>query len=173
MAERTRLVLQVAQELRYNHEWLSRLALAHRNKDPTIPVGSLKTDALIALIQRHHDWVVEEAYGEEKYLYQLAFLLQDLSIRLGSPSTIEQVTKFNADSNYSMHDGHFLNNFIFWYLTPFIQNILDERQYYSLGWFGLPSNAFSIEGVPVIEMKHFVTDGLPITEYSDYLFLID
>ena len=61
--DRRLLLLQVAQELRYNDEWLSMLAVASRRRAPQVPIGYLKTEALVTLIQREYDSVVRVAYG--------------------------------------------------------------------------------------------------------------
>ena len=171
--EHTRLVLQVAQELRYNHEWLSSIAVAYQAQSSTLPTGLLKTDALFTLIQREYDLVTKEAYGEEKYIYQHTLLLRDLGVALSSPQSTVELAKFNANSEYSIHDVHFLNNFMLWYLSPLIKETLEEHQLYSLGRFGLPADQFKITGVSPLQMKRFVTNGSPIVEYSHYLGLID
>jgi hypothetical protein len=170
--ERNRLLLLVAQELRYNDEWLTSLARAYQLRAPTIPTGSMKTSALMSLIEREHDWVVEKAYGEEKYIYQLAILLKDLGGSLGSPNTVLKIKRFNVLSQYTLHDIHFLNNFLYWYVSPLITENLDQSQRYSLGWAGLPGKQFRVNGIR-LERKQFTLNGMPITEYVDYLGLID
>ena len=69
--ERNRLLLQVAQELRYNDEWLTSLARAYPLRAPTIPTGSLKTSALMSLIEREHDWVVQKAMAKRSTYFTL------------------------------------------------------------------------------------------------------
>jgi hypothetical protein len=171
--ERSQLVLQTAQELRYNDEWLSSLAGATHKRSSNFPVGSLKTDALLLLVQREHDLVVRGAYGEEKYIYQHVIQLRDLGSALGAPKSSDQLSKALSNSSYSLHDIHFLNNFLFWYIKPLITETLSPAQLYSLGWSGLPRDRFKIFNVPTLTMRYFVNNGKPITEYVDYLGLID
>lgn len=171
--ERSRLVLQVAQELRYNDEWLSSLGDAAHKRSSSVPTGSLKTDALLLLVQREHDLVVRGAYGDEKYIYQHALQLRDLGSALGTPKSVDQLNRALSNSRYSLHDIHFLNNFLFWYIKPLVTETLSPAQLYSLGWSGLPGERFNIFSSTTLNMKHFVNDGRPITEYVDYLGLID
>ncbi len=171
--ERSQLVLQVAQELRYNDEWLSSLADATHKRSSDLPTGSLKANALLLLVQREHDSIVRGAYGEEKYIYQHALQLRDLGSAFGAPKSSDQLTKALSNSRYSLHDIHFLNNFLFWYIKPLVTDTFSPAQLYSLGWSSLPGERFKIFGVPTLNMKHFVNDGKSITEYVDYLGLID
>ncbi len=83
--ELNNLVLQVAQELRYNAEWLSALAVSNEGQLEIIPVGRVKSTALTNLIFREFDKVVEHSYGEEKYIYQRIIKISDLGETLGSP----------------------------------------------------------------------------------------
>jgi hypothetical protein len=94
--ERNRLLFQVSQELRYNNEWLSSLAVAHETRAARMTVGSLKTDALVALVQRDYEAVVRDAYGEEKHIYQHVLLLRDLGLKLGAPDSVADIFKFEA-----------------------------------------------------------------------------
>lgn len=170
--ERIRLLLRTAQELRYNNEWLASVATAHYRRSK-IPVGTLKSDALLLLMEREYAWLTRGAYGEEKNLYQLALRLKDLSFALGSPSSSSQVIAFNRKSEFTLHDIHFLNNFLLWYLRPHIVDELDSKQLYSLGFAGLPGDRFRIEGVKTPSFRYFVLEGKSITEFSEYLALID
>lgn len=171
--ERSKLLLQVAHELRYNHEWLSQFAVAYQSRTSMMPSGTLKTDALITLMNRDHGLVVKEAYGEEKYIYQHVMLLKDAGIKLGVTQSISEVTKLNINSLHTLHDIHFLNNFLFWYLRPLINETLDEQQLLSIGRQDFPTDVFVIKKVPVLNMKFFLYEKKPITAYIDYLGLID
>lgn len=112
--DRSRLVLQVAHELRYNDEWLSLLSNSIQRRSLRLPIGSLKTDGLASLLQREHDWVVRGAYGEEKHIYRHVLLLRDLGAALGSPKSGKDLARFRGGAEFTLHDIHFLNNFLFW-----------------------------------------------------------
>jgi hypothetical protein len=116
--ERNRLIFRVAQELRYNHEWLSEVAAAERAQ--VLPIESLKFDALMTLANREYQRVTEHAYGEEKYIYQEALKLKDLGAALDKPKNT-QVEIFNRQSTHSLHDILFLNDFLHWYLRPLLR----------------------------------------------------
>ncbi|GBE06991.1 hypothetical protein BMS3Abin11_00089 [bacterium BMS3Abin11] len=167
------LVLQAAQELRYNKEWLSDISIAVDNKSSIIPVGKMKTDALVKLTNLEYLNIVAESYGEEKYIYQEILKLHDLANTLGSPGSIKDVDIFNERSKYKLHDVAFLNSFLNWYLRPLIEENLDDKQLYSLGWNPFPVKYFSIEGISELDMNYFIYEGKPITEYLHYLALID
>lgn len=170
---RPRLLLNAAQELRYNHEWLTAIAAAHKNRASTLPTGRLKTQALMTLIERDYKSVTEQAYGEEKYIYQLALRLQDLGAAVGPLKSSAEIAAFNRRADFTLHDIHFLNNFLFWYIAPMIVEEPDRSLPYSLGWGGLPGKELKIASVKKIKMKYFLHDGKPITEYGEYLGLID
>lgn len=170
--ERARRLLRVAQELRYNDEWLTSVAVALETGS-SIPAGSMKLQGLVSIAESDHKIVVENAYGEEKYIYQLVLKLNDLGVKLGSPKTRRDLSAFNSGSDYTLHDIHFLNNFLLWYLVPAISKHLDEQELYSLGRHGFPGDSFHIADVDRIEMKYFRNDGKPITSFGEYLGLID
>jgi hypothetical protein len=172
-AEHNRLLLQVAQELRYNDEWLTSISQAVQIRSNVFPTGSLKTDGILVLIKWEHDWILRHAYGEEKYIYQHILLLRDLAHRLGSPVSVQSLSRNLRNSGYTLHDVHFLNNFLYWYISPLLKDSLSSRQRYSLGWRGLPGDNFQIIGVAQPAMKHFVYEGKPMFWFIDYLGLID
>ena len=171
--ERNQLLLKTAQEMRHNHEWLSDLTRSLESGSESIPPGSIKTDGLLQLLERHSDWLLRESYGEEKYIHQLSLDLKDISSRLGVPNN-RRTLHSNLDTlDYTLDDIHFLNNFLLWYLSPHIKKTLTERQLYSLGWQGLPGNTYASPAKGKSVMKRFLHDGKPIVEYLDYLGLID
>lgn len=172
LAQRNRLLFQTAQELRYNDEWLTNLCIAAAKPSRQLPLGSIKTDGLLRLMEQHHDWIVREAYGEEKYIYQLVLELRDIASHLGSADA-QSMNNIVKGSEYTLHDIHFLNNFLFWYLRPRIEEGLNQAQIYSLGWNGLPQKNYEVPTGTTLKMKRFLHDGKPITEYLTYLGLID
>lgn len=173
LTARNKLLLQAAQELRYNNEWLSAASQAIQTRSRTFPPGSLQTEGIQTVIEREHDWLVRNAYGEEKYIYQHILLLQALAQDLGSPTSMKSMMQRLRSSACTLHDIHFLNNFLLWYLSPNLKDSLSESQLYSLGIQGLPDESFRIKGVARPIMKHFVHEGKPIRTFVDYLGLID
>jgi len=169
--ERNRLIFQVAQELRYNHEWLSDVAIAVKEKALSIPIGSLKAEALMVLATREYQRVTQHAYGEKKHIYQETLKLKDLSNAFGSPKTSMEVDAFNRRSTYHLHDILFLNDFLHWYLRPLIQKELEPEQLQSLGWRPFLGDRFHITGVKKFSMKRFVYEGRPIDDFSLYILV--
>lgn len=173
LTARNKLLLQAAQELRYNDEWLSAASQAIQTRSRTFPPGSLQTEGIKTLIKKEHDWLVRNAYGEEKYIYQHILLLQALAQGLGAPTSMKSMMQRLRSSAYTLDDIHFLNNFLLWYLSPNLKDSLSDSQLYSLGIQGLPGESFRVKGMTRPIMKHFVDDGTPIQAFSDYLGLID
>lgn len=167
------LTFQTAQDLRGNREYLCDLYTAYGKGLIEYPPGHLKTEALGQLVLRDHEKVTESAYGEEKYIYQLAQLLGDIGTALGSPKSSKDVRRFLNASSMTLHDVAFLNDFLNWHLYPLINGRLTERQLYSLGWNGIPGKKFSLCNNQKPDMKYFLLDGQPIEEFVDYLGLID
>lgn len=169
-----KLTLQVAQELRYNTEWLSELSISYENNSVNFPIGRMKVDALVLLANSDFEKIIKHSYGEEKYIYQDILKLNDLAEALGSPTNAENVNVFNSKSKYyHLHDVLFLNEFLRWYLRPLIEEKLTSNQLYTLGWKPFPDSEFDIHGVNTIKLKYFVYDDKPISEFVDYLGLID
>ena len=137
-----KLILQTAQELRYNREWLSELAVAYDEKSKVVPIGKMRVDALLKLANSDFEKIIIHSYGEGKNIYQEIFKLCDLAKALGSPVSINDITRFNNRSKYKLHDVVFLNNFLNWYLYPLIEERLSSRQIYTLGWHSLQNDAF-------------------------------
>jgi len=171
--ERNCLVFQVAQNFRYNHDWLSEISVAVAERAQVLPTGSLKFDALMSLANRYYQRITENAYGEQKHIYQEILKLRDLGVALGKPRNYSQVELFNRQSMYSLHDILFLNDFLNWYLRPLIEKELNDKQLYSLNWWHVPVDCSNIDGVKTVHMKHFVDEGKPIENFIDYLGIID
>jgi hypothetical protein len=167
------LVLQASQELRYNSQWLSRLARNYEDESPPLPIGRMKTDALVELANIEFTRIVRYSYGEEKYIYQEIYQLADLAAAFGSPSTRDELESFDERSNFTLHDIIFLNDFLWWYLTPLAEDSLDSKQLYSMGWAPFPREGFTINGVEAVQLRNFVIDGQPIEDFGHYLGLLD
>lgn len=171
--ERNSLLFQAAKELHYNDEWLGSVARAIEEKSYAAPVGRMKTEALLSLVVKEHKALTQNAYGEEKSLYQLALRLSDLSHALPVQINTAEVADFNRRSDYTLHDIHFLNNFLFWYIRPLILEAFSRNDLDQLGWEGLPGEVFTIRNLEKLEMKYFLDEDKPIREYAEYLGLID
>jgi len=171
--EVSQLAFQTAQDLRGNREYLCDLYTAHGKGSKEYPPGHLKTEALAQLVLRDHEKVIQSAYGEEKYIYQLTQQLSDIGTALGSPKSSKDVRRFLSTSAMTLHDIAFLNDFLNWYLQPLIDERLTQRQLYSLGWNGIPGKKFHLCNDQKPDMKYFLLDGNPIKEFVDYLGLID
>lgn len=172
-AERRLLLFRVAQELRYNHEWLSEVAIGLYTRSKVLPVGSLKTDALVDLVNQEHQQIVKGAYGEEKHIYQEVLRLNDWGVAFGSPHNYSQIQAIERRSIFTLHDILFLNEFLRWYLKPLMLEQLDPTQLRSLGWNPFPGDRFEICGMNQLQMKIFTDGGVPISDFVDYLGLID
>lgn len=171
--ELNHLILQVAQELRYNTVWLNELAVSYENRSKVVPVGRMKLNALVALANTEFKRIVTDSYGEEKYIYQEIYTLSDLADGLGSPETNEDLAQFNARSKYTLHDVLFLNEFLRWYLRPLFESQLTPAQMYTLGGNAFPDREFKIYDVKSINLKYFTDKNEPITQFDHYLGLID
>lgn len=171
--ERKHLIFKVAQELRYNREWLSEIENEIDRGETRIPIGALKTSSLIELAGREHELVTRESYGEEKHIFQLILKLHDLGVALGAPKSAAEIKIFNKSSQYSFYDLIFLNDFLFWYLRPLIYEQLDKKQLYSLGRNAFPGDRFPLNKLRQENMKYFLVEGEPIQKFIDYLGLID
>lgn len=171
--ERKLLIFKVAQELRYNREWLSGIENEIYSGEARIPLGVLKTSSLIELAVREHELVMKESYGEEKYIFQLILKLHDLGVVLGTPKSAVEIELFNKSSHYSFYDLIFLNDFLCWYLKPLIREQLDEKQLFSLGRNAFPGGSFPLNKLRQKNMKYFVEGGKAIQEFIDYLGSID
>ena len=163
--ERGQLLLKTAQETRHNHEWLSEVALTLSGRIDSMPPGSIKTDGLRQLLERHGEWLLRDSYGEEKYIHQLSLDLKEVSARLGTPNTRNKLLASLKSLDYTLDDIHFLNNFLLWYVSPHMRETLTEYQTYSLGWQGLPGTSYVTPGGAKPAMKQFLHDGKPIVDY--------
>ena len=167
------LIFQATQELRYNSEWLSSLAVQHENKSQPLSTGKMKTGALVKLTNSEFERIVQYSYGEEKHIYQEIYKLSDLALALDSPKNHKALKDFDSTSEYTLHDVIFLNDFLWWYLTPLAEDTLTQKQLYSMGWKPFPGREFEIYGVDEIQLRNFVDRGKPITEFGHYLGLLD
>lgn len=168
-----RLLFQATNELRYNREYLHGLAHALRSKQSPIPIGNIKYEALLDLLGKNYKRLAPDAYGEEKYIYQLAMKLRDASSALGGPRSQRDLLQFNGRYEMTIDDLLFLSGFLNWYLGPLAKSELSKYELDSLGWDGIPGRTFAPSGINTLHMRFFVDEGKPITDFALYLGLID
>lgn len=167
------LVFRVAQELRYNSNWLRDVLVATESGDISFPSGFIRTEGLIHLMEQEHDKATQWSYGEEKYIYQHALHLNTLGNALGIVRTKEDLLRFYANSEHNLADTIFLNDFLRWYLAPLFEDTLNTRQVSSLGWGAFGYDRFRVEDVNGTDRRCFFDGQKPVVEFSHYLGLID
>jgi hypothetical protein len=172
-ADRSNLFIRAAQELRYNNEWFQALSKGRNVSKHQPLIGAIRVDGLMELMKNEHDLIVKHAYGEEKYIYQHALMLQDVATLMGKARTGADIERLFEKSPYSVDDAHFLNNFLFWYLAPTIRDSVKEPQLYSLGVAWYPGERLVNANMRPAKMKYFLQERRAISEYREYLGLID
>lgn len=125
------------------------------------------------MLQVAHPRIVEEAHGEEKTIDQLILKFGDLGTYLGTPKSVKEITRLNQRSDFTLHDIHFLNNFLLWYVLPLAKEELGSLGDYSPGGGSVFTETFKVANLRKLEIKYFRQDGQAITRYADYLGLID
>ena len=138
-----------------------------------MPLGKLSTDSLVALMEKHHDMVTKGAFGEEKHLYRLSLQLKYFGEQILPLKTVGELDEFQRENEWSIDDILFLNDFLNWCLRNLIAHELNERQLYSLGFWGFPRDEFRMDGIDSPSLHFFQEDGKPIIKFVDFLGLID
>lgn len=167
------LIFEAAQELRYNRDWLNRIAVALESDQEVIPLGQARTIAFLRLMAQSYGDVTKNSYGEERRIYGLALRLEDMLQKLGEFREISEAQAYYEMAGHSLHDVIFLNNFLAWYLTPLIEASLDDWSVFALETLPIQESYFTIPGVTKIEMKQFVYNGENILDYGLLLGLLD
>lgn len=171
-AERHELVFQAAQELRSNSELLAQIGSLEAGETLALGADPYSVDALKALTSGHFSELTKDAYGEEKYIYQEVLRLGRWLNAMSSLSSSEAVSHWNQTQEFTVHDALFLNDFLWWHLHPAIENDLSDAQKRGLGWETYPKDVFQVPSSSS-ELKQFVVDGRPISDFGDYLGLLD
>lgn len=171
--EYRRLLLASAQELRSNRDCFDKYRLYLSDAAAHSPVCMIGLDHTRKLFADHHSQVIAHSYGEQKYLFQEVLQLDASSRLLPVPVSRGSLAQWNETHEMTVDDLAFISGFLFWYLVGLASTELDEREYHSLGWF-----AASPQFVPASEggnlrMRRYLFEGEPITDYRDYLGLID
>jgi hypothetical protein len=164
---------KAAQELRYNREYLSTLSTAIKSNAYQLPPGSIKAVATLQLFDKHFELITRFAHGEQKHLYQLSLKLKDLGDQISRASKPFDLKNSFAESEFSLDDVMFLNEFLLWYLMPTIEEKLSNEQKRAFGPLDMPGSTFIASGTKALNLRYFQNDGKPITEFVDYLGLID
>jgi hypothetical protein len=170
---RSNELFKAAQELRYNREYLFALSQSFTSMSSSLPPGSIKADALIHVFDKHFGLVTNDAYGEQKHLYQLGLTLKDLGAQISSVSRRTELNELMRSSEFSVGDLLFLNDFLLWYLKPILSDELTLEQKSAFGPLDLPTDTFAIHGSKAVHLKYFQADGRPLSKFVDYLGLID
>jgi len=173
------LLFQSMHELRSTKEALCDIAsgldrLAMSIAYPELPVRRPKVAATIELARHYHERIIKESYGDEKYILQLFFRLEDVAKALNKAHTWEAIVAFRQNGEMSIVDALFLASFLNWYLRPFAEDTLTSLEVSSLGWQPFPRDALtSVCKVDPQKIRFFRYDGKPVTNFAHYLGYID
>ncbi len=170
--ERQILIFRAAQELRSNSDLLTQLVAMKGNETVRLGLSPYSVESLRILTSGHFDEVTKNSYGEEKYIYQEVLRLDRWLDAISILDSAESVSKSNLESEFTIYDALFLNDFLWWYLYPIIDEQLTAEQKQGLGWEPYPRSSFRIPADQA-GLKQFVLDGQPISDFSDYLGYID
>ena len=166
-------LLASAQELRSNKEYLEKLQYYIKNETAHLPIGSVSVDRTLEFFEQHYDRVTQSSYGEEKHLFQLVHHLRDIGKMMDSFSVRSDFDRLNKTYNMTTDDAAFLAGFVYWYVAITANEDLSQTQAYSLGRFSTSDVFASKAEENALNMRYFVQDGSPITNYSDFLSFID
>lgn len=162
-----------AQEMRKNKEYLLTLSSALRKKDSLIPAGSVSVNRTLRLFEKHYGQVTKYSYGEDKYVFQLAYQLDDIGKRINGIESIQALLEWNKKYEMTVDDAAFLAGFIAWYLAHVARQELNSDQMYALG-IDVSSSTFALyDSDASPDMRYFLYEGEPILDYGLYLGLID
>ena len=131
--ERRILIFRAAQELRSNSDLLTQLVAMKGNETVRLDRSRYSVEALKILMSEHFDEVTKNAYGEEKYIYQHILRLDRWLDAISILNSAESVSRWDRDSEFTAYDALFLNDFIWWYLYPIIDDQLTVEQKRGLG----------------------------------------
>jgi hypothetical protein len=171
--EYRRLLLASAQELRSNRDCLDKYRLYLNDAAAHSPVCTIALDHTQKLFVDHHSQVIAHSYGEQKYLFQEVLQLNAASRLLPMPISRASLAQWNKTHEMTVDDMAFISGFLFWYLVGLASTELDEREYSSLGWFAASPQFVPASEARNLHMRRYLSDGEPITDYLDYLGLID
>jgi len=167
------LLFSSAQELRRNFEFSEELREYINQKITFKPVGSIRAENTLLLLSSYYEEATVYSYGEEKYIFQLALLLQDVGEKLSLMSEKNDFMEWNDTSKMTIDDVLFLCGFLNWYIGTVAVENLNEKLSHSLGWNASSDYFVENREISNLNMRYFVFEGRQITEYSEYLGLID
>ena len=170
--ERRELVFLASQELRQNSELLSQLATLDAVETVAVGQSAYSASSLKLLASEHYSEVTKHAYGEEKYIYQEILKLERWLGAISNVGTSRAAADWNQNSEFTVQDVLFLNDFLWWYLHPMIEEELSGTQKRALGWEPYPKDSFRVP-IGQRQSKQFMVDGQPISEFVDYLSYLD
>jgi hypothetical protein len=167
------LLLQSLQELRNSKEYLLDVRDYVNLKSDKIPIGKIKYQSVLKLIEGNYELITKNSSGEEKYIYQLILKLKDISDIFENCHTREDYKKWNSKYEMTIDDIAFFTGFLSWYMNCTAKGELTEDEIHTLGWDATTTQFVTPEETKNLKMRYFVYENLPITDYMEFLASID
>lgn len=167
------LLFAATQELQSNREYTNSVRCYMANKNIPRPIGSIQAENTLNLFNKHYNKLTRFAYGEEKYIYQLAVKLQKIGSLFSGFKSREDYRNWNTTYEFTIDDVSFLCGFLSWYLAHVAQEDLESSQLRALGCFATSSRFATDQESKNLDMRFFSHNDKPFCDYPDYLGLID
>ena len=135
-----------------------------------MPMGRLESTETLHFLTRYFDKVAPFTYGEEDVIIPHVKEIEIVTERLRNIKSRKDVKKFEEESEFTIDDLRFLVGFLRWYISGIGKKIIPASFSSS---FKQSGSSLYVDYKPLF-MKYFIEeDGTPITNFSDYLSLID
>ncbi|MBA2501980.1 MAG: hypothetical protein H0V27_03785 [Pyrinomonadaceae bacterium] len=167
------LLFLAAQELRNDNEYLRRVSAYLKNPNIDAPVGTVQYENTLLLFNKYYAEITRDSYGEEKYLYQHVIWLRDTASVFATLGSRQDLLDWNDTSEMTVDDFAFLTGFLNWYVSIQAMHELPRNLTYSINEGSLMKQFVGDADVGTVKMRGFTHEGQPITNYCDYLSLID
>ena len=166
-------LVAAVQELRGNRECLAAIAEYVKSRTARRPVCIVTADATFQLFSSQYRRIIDSSLGEGKHLYQDLLKVKAAASTLARLQTRADYRVWNTTYEMTIDDLSFLCAFLTWYLASRAHGELQPSEF---GAIGLSTNSVLFvpsSQVSRLRMRYFIDGGKPITDYRDYLALID
>ncbi|MBL4907381.1 MAG: hypothetical protein JKX94_08015 [Sneathiella sp.] len=164
------IIYSAAHEMQYNIEWLLKASDLAKSQSRLMPMGVMRTEATMRILDRNYRKVTKYSYGEEEDIGSMLKLYQASMDELNSLSSIQDFRNFNKKYELSIDDCLVLTGFLNWYFTPLYEDHLDQVQLGSLPNMGSIVEQKIFEDV---KLKYFVFNDEAVDSFSSLLGYLD
>lgn len=157
-------------DLQVSFSYVAQIRGVSAEAQRALPPGAIRYETTLNFMAKYFDDLTSRAYGEQKHIFQMGLLLRDSAGQINALSSTEELNAWQSSSPLTLDDIGFLIGFLHYYIYWYADETLSPDRMSSVQ-DGISVSHYQTASLP--KMRYFLYEGAPITEYVDWLGLID